>query len=129
MLKYFGGVPIVTIPLKVDSEVLYGPRNSRYEVIMQILDDLDMAISLGLPNAADISSEDMGHVSMEAAKAYKARICLFEGTWEKYVGDATDGDGTSSGAGTAKPTGYPSVTDMLTMAKQMASDVMDSPSF
>lgn len=129
LLKYFGGVPIVTIPLKVDSEELTGPRNSRYEVVAQILDDLDMAISLGLPDEAEISAEDKGHVSMEAAKAYKARICLFEGTWEKYVGDATDGDGTSTGAGSAKPTGYPSVSDLLTMARDMASDVMESPSF
>ena len=130
MLKYYGGVPIVTIPLTPTSDdVLYGPRNSRYEVIAQILADLDIAIALNIPAEADIGSAQKGQVSMEAVKAFKARICLYEATWEKYVGDVTDGDGTSSGAGSAKPAGYPSVTDMFTMAKQLASDVMASSSF
>lgn len=35
-----------------------------------------------------------------------------------------DGDGTNSGAGTAKPEGYPSVTELLTLAKTMSKDVI-----
>lgn len=36
------------------------------------------------------------------------------------IGYNLDGDGTSQGAGAAKPEGYLSTTDMLTQAKQMA---------
>lgn len=41
------------------------------------------------------------------------------------IGYNLDGDGTSQGAGTAKPEGYLSTTDMLTQAKQMAKEVID----
>ena len=53
---------------------------------------------------------------------------LYEATWEKYVPAINydlDGDGTSQGAGTVKPEGYPSITDMLTEAKQMSKEVIE----
>ncbi len=128
LLKRFGGVPIVTSSLEVTSEDLYGPRNSRYEVVDQMVKDLDEAIS-GLPSQNNLSIDQQGKVTLEAAKSLKARILLYEATWEKYVGDATDGDGTTVGAGSAKPAGYPSITDMLTDAKQAALDVMNSGAF
>ena len=122
LLKKFGGVPIVTSSLDVNSEVLYAPRNSRYEVVSQILADLDQAIAK-LPAASTVAQ---GKLTTEAAKAFKARVCLFEGTWDKYVGTATDGDGTSKGAGSAKPSGYPDVNALLSEAKSLASQVMNS---
>lgn len=128
LLKRFGGVPIVTSSLDVTSEEIYQPRNSRYEVVYQILNDLDMAITK-LPSANSLGSADMGKLSAEAAKSFKARVLLYEATWDKYVGDATDGDGTSTGAGSFKPDGYPSVTSMLTDAKQTALEVMNSGAF
>ena len=76
----------------------------------------------------NIGSDDKGKVSQEAAKAFLARVLLHEATWKKYVpeiGYNLDGDGTSQGAGTAKPEGYLSTTDMLTQAKQMAKEVID----
>jgi hypothetical protein len=36
LLKNFGGVPIVTTLLDVNSPELYAPRNSRYEVVTQV---------------------------------------------------------------------------------------------
>ena len=48
LLKFFGGVPVVTKVLDVTSPELYGKRNSRYEVVNLILSDLDEAIA-GLP--------------------------------------------------------------------------------
>ncbi|MFB9052682.1 RagB/SusD family nutrient uptake outer membrane protein [Formosa undariae] len=98
LLKRFGGVPIVTEVTNVDSEILYAPRNSRYEVIQQILNDLDLAIA-DLPETA--TGVDLGKISSTAALAYKARVLLFEGTWEKYVGTATDFEGSGSGANSA----------------------------
>ena len=100
LVQRFGGVTIVTDPLDVNSEALYGPRNSRYEVVAQILTDLDDAIA-GLPAEQDIASGDKGKISKWAAMSFKAEVLLHEATWMKYVGTTTDGDGTSTGAGSA----------------------------
>ncbi|WP_289058358.1 RagB/SusD family nutrient uptake outer membrane protein [uncultured Flavobacterium sp.] len=100
LLKRFGGVPIVTTVVDLSSPELYAKRNSRYEVINQILQDLTEAIP-DLPLEQSISAADKGHVSRMAAKSFKARVLLYEATWEKYVGNSTDGDGNTVGAGTA----------------------------
>ena len=114
LLKRFGGVPIVTEVTNVDSEVLYAPRNSRYEVAEQILSDLDMAIA-NLPETA--VGTDLGKISSTAAKAYKARVLLYEGTWEKYVGTKTDFEGSGTGNNSAA---------YIAEAVTMAQEVMNS---
>jgi len=132
LLRTFGGVPIVDHVLDTDDPSLYGARNSRYEVAHFIINDLETAIPL-LPSAADdgsklVTGDNAGKISREAAEAFLARVCLYEATWEKYVpeiGYNLDGDGQQLGAGTAKPLGYPSVTEMLTKAKSNAQAVMD----
>ncbi|MEQ8879798.1 MAG: RagB/SusD family nutrient uptake outer membrane protein [Cyclobacteriaceae bacterium] len=124
LLKRFGGVPIILIAPGPSSDEIYAPRNSRYEVVGQMLSDLDVAIA-NLPDASAVQGDNKGKLSVEAAKAYKARILLYEATWERYVGDATDGDGSTVGAGTAKPAGYPSIDAMLAEAIALAEDVMD----
>lgn len=125
LLKYFGGVPIVEKPLELNSEELYGPRNSRYEVVNFIISGLEKAISL----LKDVATANDGKVNKQVAQAFLARVCLYEGTWDKYVpsiGYNLDGDGKESGAGATKPDGYPSVTDLLTKAKTNAKAVMDN---
>ncbi|MDH6342655.1 hypothetical protein M2480_002786 [Parabacteroides sp. PFB2-12] len=127
LLQYFGGVPIVEEIIDVATPVLYGPRNSRYEVIDFIIKDLREAIKK-LPQEKNIVASDRGKVSQEAAKSFLARVLLYEATWEKYVptiGYDLDGNGSSTGAGTTKPAGYPSITDMLTEAKKMSKEVID----
>lgn len=121
MLMRFGGVPIVTRPLSSTSGELYMARNSRYEVVGQIVADLHDAIA-GLP---DESAHD-GHVTRQGAQAFLARVLLFEATWEKYVGESTDGDGVSEGAGSVKPDGYPSVNEMLSEAVSLSESVINS---
>lgn len=121
MLMRFGGVPIVTRPLSSTSGELYMARNSRYEVVGQIIADLRDAIA-GLPDEA---AHD-GHVTKQGAQGFLARVLLFEATWEKYVGETTDGDGIREGAGIAKPAGYPSVNEMLTEAAALSEKVIDS---
>ena len=126
LLQYFGGVPIVDHVMDINDPVIKGPRNSRYEVANLVINDLRMAISL-LPQESTIGASSKGKISQEAAKAFLARVLLFEATWEKYVpsiGYDLDGDGASTGAGATKPSGYPSVTDMLTEAKKMAGEVI-----
>lgn len=124
LLQRFGGVPIVTSSLSSDSEELYASRNSRYEVIDLILSDLQYAIE-NLPAEKDYS----GKLSLEGAKAFKARVLLFEATWEKYVGDSTDGDGVSYGAGSNKPQDYPTIENMLSEAAELANEVMTSGTY
>lgn len=127
LLQHFGGVPVIDHVLDVNDEALYGPRKSRYEVFNFLVADLRKAIEL-LPKETAIAAADKGRISKEAAQAYLGRVLLYEATWEKYVPTINydlDGDGTEKGAGTAKPQGYPSVTDMLTESKNMSKAVMD----
>jgi hypothetical protein len=127
LLQRFGGIPIADHVLDVDDPVVAGARNSRYEVVHFIASDLREAISR-LPKETEIAAADKGKVSREAAKAFLARVLLYEATWEKYtanIGYDLDGEGASVGAGKAKPSGYPTTTQMLTEAKQMAKEVID----
>ena len=124
--KTYGGVPIADHSLDLTDPTLQAPRNSRYEVANFIINDLKEAVKL-LTKEKDIPDADKGKISKEAAQSFLARVALYEGTWEKYVpsiGYDLDGDGTNSGAGTAKPEGYPSVTELLTLAKTMSKDVI-----
>lgn len=125
LLQIFGGVPIADHALTLEDEVLYGPRNSRYEVAHFIISDLEKAIPL-LTEEKNIADADKGKVSKEAAKAFLARALLYEATWEKYTVGLYDfdGDGTSNGAGAAKPEGYLSVEAMLTQAKKLSGEVI-----
>lgn len=119
LLKRFGGITLMLSVPDTQSDIVWGPRNSRYEVISSILSDLDNAQRM--VSATKSSTSDDGHLDIEAVCAFKARVCLYEGTWEKYNGrgseDATNGDGTTSGAGVAMPSDYPSVQELLTMAR------------
>ncbi len=119
LLCRYGGISLMTSVPNTQSNVVWGPRNSRYEVVASILTDLDNAQKL--VSATKQSTNNNGSLTIEAVCAFKARVCLYEGTWEKYNGrgseDVTNGDGITCGAGTAMPEGYPSVEQLLTMAK------------
>jgi len=128
LLKRFGGVPIANKVTTEDADIVWGKRASRYEVVAQIISDLDTAI-VKLSKTTVATTGNDGHITLEAAKALKARVCLFEGTWEKYVGTTTDGDGTTVGTGSVKPAVYPTVTGFLTMAKDLSKEVIDGAKF
>lgn len=126
LLQLYGGVPIMDHVPDVSDPVVHGPRNSRYEVVNFVINDLRTAIPL-LPTESTIPASDKGKVSQEAAKAFLARVLLYEATWEKYVpgiGYELDGDGSSIGAGAVKPTDYPSIESMLTEAKKWSGEVI-----
>lgn len=124
LLKTFGGVPLVTTVLDTDSPELYAPRNSRYEIVAQILSDLDKAIS-NLPTEQNLPAIDKGRISKWAAMALKAQAELYEASWEKYVGKDTDGDGITIGGGTA---GYNSANANIYLADAaaMCKEIMDN---
>ena len=131
LLKRYGGIALATESPNTTSDVVWGPRNSRYEVVASILSDLDNAQRL--VSATKSSTGNNGSLTIEAVCAFKARVCLFEGTWEKYNGrgseDPTNGDGVSSGAGTTMPSGYPSVTDLLTMARTESAKFVEGGTY
>jgi len=86
LFRDFGGVPIIDKVLDLnDDDLLYGPRNSRDEVLNYIMSDLDDAIDK-LPVESDIPENNKGRISKGSALALKARIALFEGTWKKFRG-------------------------------------------
>jgi hypothetical protein len=118
LLKVFGGVPIITDPLTVNSPELTAPRNSRYEVVTQILSDLDKAI-VNLPVETSIAATDKGRVSKWAAKALKAEIELYEATWRKYNGNSTDFAGSAGPASDQ-------IKDFLTDAAALSKEIIDN---
>ena len=118
LLKFFGGVPIVTSVLDTNSSELKAPRNSRYEVTDQILSDLKNAINR-LPTEQSIPSGDKGRISKWAAEAFKARVLLYEATWRKYNGTATDFDGS-------KGPQSDQINDFLDESIRLSKDVMDN---
>lgn len=62
------------------------PRATRDEFVDFMIEDLQNAINSGkLPKEADIrNSAKEGRITISAANALLGRICLFEGTWQKY---------------------------------------------
>jgi hypothetical protein len=86
LLKRFGGVPLIEKVLSLgDTDLLYGPRDSRETIADFILKNFNEAIP-ALPLESQIAPNDKGRISKGAAEAMKARFCLFEGTWRKFHG-------------------------------------------
>ena len=69
-----------------DTDILYGPRQPRNDVMDNILVDLNYAVEhMGTKNASSRTAYNV-HV----AQAIKAQICLFEGTYAKYHKNDTE---------------------------------------
>jgi len=79
-LKTFGDVPWFSKALNPDSPELYAPRTKRNIVADSIIADIDFAIATLKPK----SQAEAFRLNKEAAMLFKARVCLYEGTWEKY---------------------------------------------
>ncbi len=81
LVKRFGGMPwFDQVVIDTDMETLYRPRNSRTEVMDNVLADLEFAgthvrVLDGTPGLS---------VNQDVVKAYTSQIMLFEGTWQKY---------------------------------------------
>jgi starch-binding outer membrane protein, SusD/RagB family len=88
LLTSYGGVILVKDLLNLQSPELTGTRSSRDETIDFIISDLEAAIP-DLPLESVIAATDKGRVSQQAAQAFLGRVCLYEGTWQKFRnGDA-----------------------------------------
>lgn len=80
LMKRFGDLPWYNAPLGTNSEELYAPRISRSIIADSILSDLDHAINLLTPVNQSIPQR----IHKDVAVAFKARVALYEGSWEKY---------------------------------------------
>lgn len=80
MVKRFGAVPWYDEVLNIDSEGLYATRDPRNVIVDHIIEDLDLAIDL-LQGRSQVGAN---RVNRESALAFKSRVSLYEGTWEKY---------------------------------------------
>jgi len=79
MVDKFGGVPLIIDAPNAETQSSL-PRNTKEEVVSQILKDLNDAISV-LPNT--YASSDLGRVTKGAALALKARTLLYNSRWKE----------------------------------------------
>lgn len=79
-VKRFGDVPWINRPLDVNDPELTKGRDSRTLVMDSLLADLDYAIQ----NIKTTSDGSRSLITKWVAYAFKARVCLFEGTFRKY---------------------------------------------
>lgn len=83
----FGDVQWVDTELNIDNEeILYGTRDNRDLVMGKVLEDLDFATT-HIPDDWEDDNAP-GRLNRWCALQVKARVCLFEGTWQKYHGGA-----------------------------------------
>lgn len=87
LVRYFGDVPLVTVPLSSDDDLL--PARDSAEVIYAlIVDDLNKAIEL-LPRKSSYAQQDIGRASKGAAAGLLAKVHLTLGNYDKVVELAT----------------------------------------
>lgn len=80
LLKKYGDLPWYSSALEPNSDALIKPRDKRTLVADSILMHLDKATQyLGLR-----ATTGNARLNKESALAFKTRVALFEGTWQKY---------------------------------------------
>lgn len=84
LATFYGGVPLILDAPDIDKQSKL-PRNTRAEVIEQVLQDLDGASEV-LP--LKYASTDQGRATKGAALALKARVLLYESRWNEAAATA-----------------------------------------
>ena len=80
-VKKYGDVPLYDKVIEMDdTESLMRPRDPRTMVIDHVLADLDEA----LKHLELRSSVGNNRINKECALAFKTRVALYEGSWQKY---------------------------------------------
>lgn len=86
-IKAYGNVPWISKDLTVDDEdLLYSSQMPRFELVDSVLADINFAIQ----NLPEKGKEETGKINKDVALAFKARFCLYEGTFRKYHGLGQD---------------------------------------
>lgn len=87
LMRVFGGVPLITKVLNTGDPALFTARSTRTATVDFILKDLADATA-DLPQQGELAAGDIGRITRGAALALTARVALFEGTWQKFHGEA-----------------------------------------
>lgn len=115
LLKKYGDLPILDKYFdNLDEEYVYAKRAPRSEVVDFMLSDLNTAISL-LKSFNDITIHP--RISKEMVQLFKARVALYEGSWERYH------SGTDLGVDGSDGSAY------LQIAADAAEEVIDAQVF
>lgn len=93
LVQAYGNVTLLTEPIDIDSEELYGPRTDRSLVIDRCVQDL-LEAEAGLPE----TPTENGRLCKDAARAMLSRVALFEGTWQKFHTDGANATSTNARA-------------------------------
>ena len=110
LLKRFGDLPWIDKTLKAELKELVLGRVSRKTIVENMVKDLDKAIA----NMGDGKAGNSDRINKQIAQAFKARVCLYEGTWEKYHAGTPFGVSGSDGSA------------FINLAQKAAKAVIDS---
>lgn len=82
-IKAYGNVPWINKDLTVnDEELLYSNQMPRFEVVDSVLADINFAVQ----HLPEKGKEATAKINKDVALAFKARFCLYEGSFRKYHG-------------------------------------------
>lgn len=112
LVKDFGDVTWVDDVLEMED--VNAPRDSRLTVVDHILNDLDVAIA----HMKEKSNSASMRLHRDVARALKAEVALYEGTWQKYHQKEND-PFYSEEVTDAK------ITDYFAQARDAAKAIMD----
>ncbi|MEO6916801.1 MAG: RagB/SusD family nutrient uptake outer membrane protein [Chitinophagaceae bacterium] len=87
LFELYGGVPLITDVLDIVDQGLYTAKATREETADFIIKDLTEA-AIDLSEKKSLSSADIGRITRGAANSLKARVALFQGSWQKNRGAA-----------------------------------------
>ena len=110
LLKSFGDLPWIDKPLRATLKETALERISRKTIVENMVKDLDLAIA----KLKDGAAGDSDRINKYVALALKARICLYEGTWEKYHSGTPFGVTGANGA------------NFITLAKEASGQIISS---
>jgi len=113
LLKNFGAYPYSNELLTANSEELFFERTPRNTIAENIIADLDMAISY----MQSAKNRGGNRLNKGAAQLFKARVALYEGTWEKHHAGTPFGIAGENG------------NNFLTIAADASKELMDSGVF
>ena len=96
LLRAYGDVPYIGRTISGGQDpALYTPRTDRRAVIDSIYADLDFAATIcpqpdqlpTRPTTAGLAGREYGRITRSAVLAFKSRVALYEGSWEKFHGE------------------------------------------
>lgn len=83
LLERYGNVPLILRTFDVNDTLATAHRTDRETIVDSIYADLNYA-SAHCPLPSALLASEFGRITSIAALAFKSRVALFEGTWDKF---------------------------------------------